>query len=278
MRQTPVKITSTMYTVLRNLIILCISLSVYSTKTQSAELTFDVTSYTYREVDTNDNFFMEDKSAPFLYSVGLRNWGDTKATSNTKSTNWSFLYTLEYSLGNVNYSSARTGTMNKEYYKSRLEYYLGNNSPRGANDLKPFIGLGYRTLLDDSGFKRSSTNHLGYDRLAQYYYIPIGAIWYISENVSLKSQFNYFLEGKQISYVNEILPNEYPYNTENIQRVGYGIDLTLRSKLNNKWSTFGFFRSWNIEDSDVVSCSALTYCYEPKNKTYEIGAGVSYHF
>ena len=63
-------ISSTMYAVLRSLIILSISVSVYSTKTQSAELTLDITSYTYREVDTNENFFMEDKSAPYLYSVG----------------------------------------------------------------------------------------------------------------------------------------------------------------------------------------------------------------
>ena len=57
---------SIMYAVLRNLIILSISLTVYSTITESAELTLDITSYTYREVDLNDNFFMEDKSAPFL--------------------------------------------------------------------------------------------------------------------------------------------------------------------------------------------------------------------
>ena len=267
-----------MYAVLRNLIILSISLSVYSTITQSAELTLDITSYTYREVDTNDNFFMEDKSAPFLYSVGLRNWGDAIATSNIKSTNFSFLYTLEYSFGNIDYSSARTGTMKKQYYKSRLEYYLSTSSRVGANDLLPYIGLGYRDLLDDSGFKTSSTNHLGYDRLSKYYYVPIGAIWYISDSLSLKSQYNYFLEGKQISFLNEILPNTYTVNPENTQRLGWGIDLTLRSKLNSKWSTYSFFRSWSVEDSDAVSCSILIYCMEPKNQTHEIGAGISYHF
>ena len=267
-----------MYAMLRNLIILSISLSVHSTLTQSAELTLDITSYTYREVDQNDNFFMEDKSAPFLYSLGLRNWGDDTATSNTKSTNFSFLYTLEYSLGNVDYSSAGTGTMKKQYYKGRLEYYLSTSSRVGANDLLPYIGLGYRDLLDDSGFKTSSTNHLGYDRLSKYYYVPIGAIWYISDRLSLKSQYNYFLEGKQISFLNEILPNTYTVNPENTQRLGWGIDLTLRSKLNKTWSTYGFFRSWNVEDSDSVSCSALVYCMEPKNQTHEIGAGISYHF
>ena len=271
-------ITSKIYVVLRNLIILGISLSVYSTTTQSAELTLDMTSYMYREVDPNDNFFMEDKSAPFLYSIGLRNWGDTKATSNTKSTNLSFLYTLEYSFGNVDYSSAGTGTMKKQYYKGRLEYYLSTSSRVGANDILPYIGLGYRDLLDDSGYKTSSTNHLGYDRLSKYYYVPIVAIWYISDSLSLKSQYNYFLEGKQISFLNEILPNTYTVNPENTQRLGWGIDLTLRSKLNKTWSTYGFFRSWNVEDSDSVSCSALVYCMEPKNQTHEIGAGISYHF
>ena len=271
-------IKSVMSAALRSLIILSISLSVYPTITQSAELTFDVTSYTYREVDSNDNFFMEDKSAPFLLSIGLRNWGDVITTLNTKSTNFSFLYTLEYSFGHVDYSSAGTGTMKKQYYKSRLEYYLSTSSKVGANDLLPYIGMGYRDLLDDSGYKTSSTNHLGYDRLSKYYYVPIGAIWYISDSLSLKSQYNYFLEGKQISFLNEILPNTYPVNPENTQRIGWGIDLTLRSKLNDKWSTYGFFRSWNIEDSDVVSCSALIYCYEPKNQTHEIGAGISFHF
>ena len=271
-------ITSTMYAVIRSLSILSMSLSVYSTITQSAELTLDITSYTYREVDLNDNFFMEDKSAPFLYSVGLRNWGDAKATSNTKITNFSFLYTLEYSFGNIDYSSAGTGTMKKQYYKGRLEYYLSTGSKVGANDLLPYIGLGYRNLLDDSGYKTSSTNHLGYDRLSQYYYVPLGAIWYISDSLSLKSQYNYFLEGKQISFLNEILPNIYSVNPQNTQRLGWGFDFTLRSKLNSKWSTYGFFRSWNIEDSDAVSCSALIYCMEPKNQTHEIGAGISYHF
>ena len=127
-------------------------------------------------------------------------------------------------------------------------------------------------------FKRSSTNHIGYDRLSQYYYIPIGAIWYISEKLSLKSQYNYFLEGKQTSFLNEVLPNTYSINPVNTQRLGWGIDVTLRSKLNDMWSTYGFLRTWSIEDSDLTSCSPLIYCMEPKNQTHEIGAGISYNF
>ncbi len=266
------------YAVFNYLILVSVSFAFYSQIVLSTELTFDMTSYSYREVDQNDNFFMEDKSAPFLFSMGIRNWGDDKSTSNIGISNWISLYTLEYSFGNIDYTSAGTGTMKKEYYKSRLEYYVSTVSRVGANDLKPYIGLGYRDLLDDSGFKRSSTNHLGYDRLSQYYYIPIGAIWYLSEKVSLKSQYNYLLQGKQTSFLNEVLPNTYSVNPENTQRIGWGVDLTLRSKLDNRWSTYGFFRSWNIEDSDLTSCSPLIYCMEPKNQTHEIGAGISYNF
>ncbi len=278
MTQIIFNIKSAVHAVFRNLIIVSISFAIFSKISLSAELTLDLTSYSYREVDQNDNFFMEDKSSPFLFSLGIRNWGDNKSIPKTRDFNWMSLYTLEYSFGNIDYTSAGTGAMKKEYYKSRLEYYISTTSRLVAKDLKPYIGLGYRDLLDDSGFKRSSTNHIGYDRLSQYYYIPIGAIWYISEKVSLKSQYNYFLEGKQTSFLNEVLPNTYSVNPENTQRLGWGIDVTLRSKLNNRWTTYGFLRTWNVEDSDLTSCSPLIYCMEPKNRTHEIGVGISYNF
>ena len=278
MTQIVFNVKNVVHVFLSKLIIVSVSFVVHSNIALSAELTLDFTSYSYREVDQNDNFFMEDKSSPFLFSLGIRNWGDNKSISKAEGVSWISLYTLEYSFGNIDYSSAETGNMKKKYYKSRLEYYISTTPLYGAEDLRPYIGLGYRDLLDDSGFNRSSTNHLGYDRLSQYYYMPIGAIWHINEKLSLKSQYNYFLEGKQTSFFNEILPRSYPVNPENIQRLGWGIDITLRSKLNDRWYTYGFFRTWNIEDSDLTSCSPLIYCMEPKNQSHEIGAGISYNF
>ena len=271
-------IKNAIHRILTKLIIVGILFASYSLIVESAELTLDISSYSYREVDQNDNFFMEDKSAPFIYGVGIRNWGDNKKNPNVRNTNWMLLYTLEYSFGNIDYNSAGTGTMKKQYYKGRLETYISTDRGVGANDLLPYIGVGYRDLLDDSGFKMSSTNHIGYDRLSQYYYIPVGAIWYISDSLSLKSQYNHFIEGKQTSFLNEVLPNIYSINPINTQRLGWGIDLTLRSKLNNKWSYYGFYRSWSIEDSDLASCSPLIYCVEPKNQTHELGASISYQF
>ena len=86
------------------------------------------------------------------------------------------LYTFEYSFGNIDYTSAGTCTMKRRYYKARFETYISTNRGVGATDLLPYVGVGYRNLLDDSGFKTTSTNHIGYDRLSQYYYISIGAI------------------------------------------------------------------------------------------------------
>ena len=72
-------IKSAVYAICKNLIIASVSSLFYSHISLSAELTLDLSSYSYREVDQNDNFFMEDKSAPFLFSLGIRNWGDDKS-------------------------------------------------------------------------------------------------------------------------------------------------------------------------------------------------------
>ena len=72
-------IKSAVHAVLINLIIIGISFGICPQIVLSAELTLDFTSYSYREVDQNNNFFMEDKSSPFLFSLGIRNWGNNKS-------------------------------------------------------------------------------------------------------------------------------------------------------------------------------------------------------
>ena len=128
-----------MYAMLRNLIILCISLSVYSTLTQSAELTLDITSYTYREVDPNDNYFMEDKSATFLDSLDFGT-GETLKQLQIQALIGAFYIRLSIVWGML-IIPPQDGKMKKQYYKGRLEYYLSTSSKVGANDLLPYIGL-----------------------------------------------------------------------------------------------------------------------------------------
>ena len=80
------------------------------------------------------------------------------------------LYKFEYSFGNIDYTSAGTDPMKTQYYKGRFESYISTTRGVGVNDFLPYVGVGYRNLLDDSGFKTTSTNHIGYDRLSQYYF------------------------------------------------------------------------------------------------------------
>ena len=80
---------------LRDIIIVSILFANCLQIVQSAELTLDISSYTYREVDQSGNFFMEDKSAPFLFGVGIRDWGDNKENLNLRNINWMVLYTFE---------------------------------------------------------------------------------------------------------------------------------------------------------------------------------------
>ena len=93
-------------------------------KTAGGAKKSSITSYSYREVDQNDNFIMEDKSAPFLHGVGIREWGDDKANPLVRNINWMLLYTLEYSFGNIDSTSAGTGTMKTQYHKGRFESYI----------------------------------------------------------------------------------------------------------------------------------------------------------
>ena len=56
------------------------------------------------------------------------------------------------------------------------------------------------------------------------------------------------------------------------------ITFILNKKLNSNWYYYGFFRHWNLEVSDTVSCSPSLNCAEPKNTTNETGLGISFAF
>ena len=56
-------------------------------------------------------------------------------------------------------------------------------------------------MFDASGGSRTSTGNLGYDRLSQYLYAPIGARIDPVDKLSIKAQYNFFLIGNQTSYL-----------------------------------------------------------------------------
>ena len=234
------------------------------------EVTLDVSHYLYEE-EVNGAFFMKDESAPAFISVGIRDWEGQQGPDSE----YGFLYTAEVTYGVVDYSSAGTGTMEKDYYKGRLEGLFTYN----LGQVKPFIGLGYRALFDDSGGKTTSTGHVGYDRLSQYVYIPIGAVFQLGSDFLFKGQFNYLSYGQQTSYLSDITP--LCSDLENEQTGGFGFDATANFKITDNASIYAFYRYWDIDDSNpnTFACGGFVGIgLEPKNVTNEAGIGVAFKF
>ncbi len=246
-------------------------LIIQSSLVHSEEVTFDLSYYYYEETDDSGNFFMSDESDIAFVSLGLRDW-ETRPTGNP----WNFFHTLEITRGWVNYDSASTGTMDKDYYKFRGEVFAGYR----LGDVTPIVGLGYRWLYDDGGGSTSSTGHSSYDRQSEYLYLPLGAIYNPSkfDKWRIKGQFNLFLDGQQTSYASDISAG---FNDlVNDQSDGWGIDFNIDYNLGDNATIYGFARHWDIGKSEIgtLTYAGLVswYAWEPANTTTEIGVGLSY--
>ena len=236
----------------------------FSTVT-AAEITFDVSHYDYQERHpTTDAFFMEDVSDPAFFSVGVRGWDRPNNDGE-----WGLLYTVDATYGQTAYlGSGTSGTAKKDYYKFRGEMYAAY---RFDESFSPFVGLGYRYLLDDSGGVISSTGALGYDRESQYLYLPVGIRLDATDKFYIKAQYNVFLKGRQISYIYGTIENE--------QNTGWGVDFTANYKISDKWSAYGFYRYWDIDNSTInLSGSGTHTGQEPQNTTVEVGVGLAFKF
>lgn len=238
----------------------------------AAEVTLDISDYSYEETQEG-RFFMADDSDPPFVSLGIRDW-DRPATDGS----FGFMYTGEGTAGRVAYDSQKSPPIHKTYYKARFEGYLAY---RINQYFTPYIGLGYRFLHDDSGGKIGSDGGIFYDRQNHLAYLPVGVRVDPFENWSFKLQANYLIKGWQISYTTDGRPAGYS-DAHNKQDKGWGVDFTANYQLNDKWSAYGFFRYWNIDRSDSDCGDVPTFGYvcwwEPTNTTQEIGLGVAYRF
>jgi len=156
----------------------------------AAELTLDVSDYSYEETE-NDSFKMADDSDPPFVALGIRDWDRPKENGK-----FGLMYTGEGTVGRVAYDSANSGTLKKRYYRARMEGYLGYR----LNDYAtPYVGIGYQFLHDDSGGKIGDNNGIFYDRQNHLLYMPFGVRVDPMDKLSLKLQANLLIKGMQIS-------------------------------------------------------------------------------
>ncbi|MDR0734921.1 MAG: hypothetical protein LBG16_04470 [Elusimicrobiota bacterium] len=195
-----------------------------------------------------------------------------------------------YMTGSVDYDGwlyyRNTGTYSKHYTYDITDWFAQTNVKFGADlgggpvVFAPYIGLGLRYLMDESGEKGNG----GYDRTSTYFYMPLGM------NIKTKlgngwalaggGEFDWFLFGKQTSALSQLGLNDLT----NQQSEGYGAKVSLRvQKSLKKTALFfePFFRYWHIQESDesyLYDGSNVYIMVEPQNETLEWGLKAGIYF
>lgn len=180
---------------------------------------------------------------------------------------------LRVSYGRPDYRSAESGTMNglTDYYYD-LRFLAGRNFDLGTSVVAPYVGYGYRKLINNSEGKTTSVGDVGYYRASAYRYVPIGADWTIrlgnGQSLSVNAEYDYLIRGTQKSE----LPGEPIKNTQNR---GWGARGSIMYGF-GKWSAGPYVDYWRIARSNI-DCFFVCYV-EPKNVTTDAGVRVRYVF
>lgn len=146
--------------------------------------------------------------------------------------------------------------------------------------IMPYIGIGYRSLNDDSSGMVSSTSANGYERDQVYYYSPIGIRvteeassneWTLHGNI----EFDYLILGKNNSYLSSVQGHEDlsfdQYNGYG-SRVSVGVSKSVGKRVSIKLDLF--YKYWNIEESSI-DYDYGTAMIEPDNHSKEMGIVLS---
>lgn len=125
-------------------------------------------------------------------------------------------------------------------------------------------GYGYRYLKDHSGYRTTTTGHLGYDRIQDYQYIPflaeinapVGSL-----NGKLKLEYDHIFDGRIESKLSQTGSSDVVHKNED----GYMVKASYKFPYNGfKFEPYYIFQS--VEESNVVSGTQ-----EPSNTTNEYG-------
>ena len=187
----------------------------------------------------------------------------------------------------LKYRSEGTGEHDGENHYAFETRVMGGYEfpvPRYKLLLTPYVGIGYRYLLDDNGGELTTTGHWGYDRESNYYYIPLGVeahqFYQGGWKTRLTLEYDLFLSGRQYSHFEDDPNGIYKETIENEQNKGYGLRGAF--KVAREGERFEFFmepfvRYWHIDESDV-GWTPETDGIEPNNRTQEYGARLGMRF
>lgn len=202
-----------------------------------------------------------------------------------------FMFSLETknSWGSVDYSSPISGTLDDiPDYMLEIRALLGYDfNVVNSSILTPYFGVGYRYLNDDSGSMIASGGGSGYERQANYFYVPIGAKFNANLNkswsIGARAEYDIFCLGRQYSHLEDVF---WGFNTlENKQGKGYGVRGSI--KIAKKGERLNlviepFVRYWNIKQSKdaIITLFGVPWGigWEPKNNSLECGGRFALEF
>ena len=246
----------------------------------SFEIGYDIYNYKYQETDVG-TFFMKNKgtyAGPTLdYAYHFGN-GSGEFVDELRLQG-------RFAWGDVDYSNKLAQTFNglDDYMYEVRGLVAKSYNLHGVATATPYAGIGYRYLND--GLEKFQPG--GYNREANYYYIPLGSDlrmkirggWDLAMNL----EYDYLLVGKQKSHLEDI--GDGRDTLVNDQKQGYGLRGSVKASkdITKKVNVFvePFIRFWDIEKSDVkfqtsggapICAGGLCLAgYEPSNVTKEVG-------
>jgi opacity protein-like surface antigen len=187
---------------------------------------------------------------------------------------------LRVSYGLLDYESVGTGTQDDvPDWIGEARAVIGRDYlPGGSYALSPYIGFGYRYLYNDlRGY--SSTGAVGYRRISQYYYVPVGVTarfragerWVVAPTM----EYDWFLSGRQESKLSDTGLGFSDANNKQRHGRGYRAYLMVET---GRWAFGPWLHYWKIKDSDIVPIGFGFGAMEPENWTREYGLEFRYRF
>jgi hypothetical protein len=245
-------------------------------QTNTWEIGAEIYSFKYEES------IMEEEGTFLGFSLGYthRPWvADLQPESESDG---GVMFSLEgrIAVGKVDYDGALLdGTPYKvdniDDYTFETRAILGRDL-LGSNAVSAiYTGLGYRYLNDDL-----SKDPAGYEREANYIYVPIGYQFATGLGSGwswgARLEYDFFIWGEQRSHLGDVhsIPPEPGIETQQERGHGYRASLRLQRQYPDGVVVIEpFFRFWEIEDSNLDRG-----WFEPANETNEYGIHFVWRF
>jgi hypothetical protein len=258
----------------------------------------EVFSYEYREDEAmNLEGYMYGIYGAFTYRTALneRIHSLKDVFSDTNSIN---MFKLEgrFSYGLLDYASYGTGEDEDiPNWSAEVRGLVGYDIPFMAQSrVTPYLGIGYRYLLDDQGPGTTTTGNWLYDRESHYVYLPLGleAQFPIKGSWSwgFSAEYDLLIDGEQTSHLED--GGTGLDTLDNDQNDGYGVRGAVRLMKTTQYFDMylePFVRYWRIDNSEdsVITSGGVPVSddgdsvyvgWEPKNDTTELGIKMGLKF